>query len=224
MVCYYNSKLSLPQLPDMVYPNNSLSVSYTDDENYCLFFNALDALQMVDSNKLPGIEVASSAAWQKARESCGLLKQPARPFDWTFTTEYEGTVRGFEVEPTEERIDLERLKSREPIHFYSQIVLYEDELADHGCSQMSVRVRVMPTFFFLLARFYLRVDGVLVRICDTRVFGERGSRFILREWTEREANYASLGVQAIENILDPNTVWQHLPIVKSRATKLFLPR
>lgn len=41
----------------MVYPNNSLSVSYTDDENYCLFFNALDALQMVDSNKLPGIEV-----------------------------------------------------------------------------------------------------------------------------------------------------------------------
>lgn len=60
---------------------------------------------------------------------------------------------------------------------------------------MSVRVRVMPTFFFLLARFYLRVDGVLVRICDTRVFGERGSRFILREWTEREANYASLGVQ-----------------------------
>uniref|UniRef100_A0A158R610 TIP41-like protein n=1 Tax=Syphacia muris TaxID=451379 RepID=A0A158R610_9BILA len=224
-VCKYNTGLNLPQLPDMIYPNNCLSVSFVNNENYCLNFNPFDALKMVDANNLPGIKVAPSSTWQKSKEALGLLKEPAKPFDWTFTSEYEGTSKGFKIEPTDERIDMEKLKSREPIHFYSQIVLYEDELADHGCSQMTVRVRVMPNFFFLLARFYLRVDEVIVRICDTRVFGERGSHYILREWTERESMYTNLEsqVMALENVLDPNVVWQYLPVVKLHSTKLLLP-
>lgn len=32
--------------------------------------------------------------------------------------------------------------------------------------------RVMPTSFFLLMRFFLRVDGVLIRINDTRLYHE----------------------------------------------------
>lgn len=32
--------------------------------------------------------------------------------------------------------------------------------------------RVMPTSFFLLLRFFLRVDGVLIRINDTRLYHE----------------------------------------------------
>ena len=32
--------------------------------------------------------------------------------------------------------------------------------------------RVMPTSFFLLLRFFLRVDGVMIRINDTRLFHE----------------------------------------------------
>jgi type 2A phosphatase activator TIP41 len=30
----------------------------------------------------------------------------------------------------------------------------------------------MPTSFFLLLRFFLRVDGVLIRINDTRLYHE----------------------------------------------------
>lgn len=32
--------------------------------------------------------------------------------------------------------------------------------------------RVMPTSFFLLLRFFLRVDGVMIRINDTRLYHE----------------------------------------------------
>jgi type 2A phosphatase activator TIP41 len=41
-------------------------------------------------------------------------------------------------------IDREMLQSREPILFYDDVTLYEDELHDHGVVQLNVKVRVMP--------------------------------------------------------------------------------
>ena len=41
---------------------------------------------------------------------------------------------------TSERIDLEKLKSREKIHFYTDLLLFEDELADHGASMISIKI------------------------------------------------------------------------------------
>ena len=35
--------------------------------------------------------------------------------------------------------------------------------------------RVMPTSFFVLLRFFLRVDGVIIRINDTRLYHEASS-------------------------------------------------
>jgi len=105
-----------------------------------------------------------------------LLKDFNRPFDWTYTSDYKGTVRDWvKVEPADVGIDYEQLKRQDPILFYSSLTLYEDELADNGCAQvykcnflardrvytfikMCVRIRVMPTCFFILCRFYLRVD------------------------------------------------------------------
>ncbi|KAM1152170.1 hypothetical protein ACFX2J_034648 [Malus domestica] len=51
---------------------------------------------------------------------------------------------------TEEKIDVVALASKEPILFYDEVVLYEDELADIGVSLLTVKVRVMPTSWFLL--------------------------------------------------------------------------
>ena len=45
-----------------------------------------------------------------------------------------------QVEPTEERIDIELLKGREKIQFYADLMLFEDELHDCGCSTTSVRI------------------------------------------------------------------------------------
>ena len=44
------------------------------------------------------------------------------------------------VEASDERIDTERLKVRDKIGFYSDIILFEDELHDSGCSMLSVKI------------------------------------------------------------------------------------
>ena len=67
----------------------------------------------------------------------------SHPFDWTFTTDYSGTVlggQGAALSNTEQRIDMEKLKQKEAILFFDEIHLYEDELADHGCASLSVKV------------------------------------------------------------------------------------
>ncbi|UTT93553.1 hypothetical protein NDA17_004724 [Ustilago hordei] len=75
-------------------------------------------------------------------------------------------------DPARDRIPVERLgpSSGEPILFYDDIVLYEDELADNGSSIVNVKVRVMPSGFLVLQRFFLRVDDVLFRVFDTRLY------------------------------------------------------
>lgn len=46
---------------------------------------------------------------------------------------------------TTERIDLEKLKAREQIMFFDEVLLFEDELHDHGVSMLSVKI---VSFFY----------------------------------------------------------------------------
>lgn len=46
---------------------------------------------------------------------------------------------------TSERIDMEKLKAREQIMFFDDVLLFEDELHDHGVSMISVKI-VSGTF------------------------------------------------------------------------------
>ncbi len=62
----------------------------------------------------------------------------------------------------------------DPILNYGEVILYEDELHDHGLCSVTVRWRVMPKFFFILVRCWLRVDGVVVKVSQGRflhIFG-----------------------------------------------------
>ena len=67
-------------------------------------------------------------------------------------------------------IPLEMLGQDNPILYYGEVVLFEDELGDKGFSKVNIRFRVMNDCFFVLMRSYTRVDHVLVRILDTRIF------------------------------------------------------
>lgn len=70
------------------------------------------------------------------------VKDVVKPYDWTYSTDYKGTVlsdQQFE-EADEPVIDVERLKKQEPILFYDENILYEDELADNGTTVLSVRL------------------------------------------------------------------------------------
>lgn len=169
-VCRFEKDLGLPHLPEMIFPQNRLTLFHRGRR--FIEFNAFDALRRVDNQRLPDVKVGPSSAWQSARQETLLPLEANKdvqqqPFDWTYTSDYTGTLGEnvrVEVADPGTAIDYERLKRKDPIQFYSQMALYEDELADNGCAQMMIRVRVMPDTFFVLCRFYLRVDHVMCRI------------------------------------------------------------
>lgn len=70
------------------------------------------------------------------------VKDVIKPYDWTYTTDYKGTLRGASAfeETDETKIDMERLKRLDPILFYDDTILYEDELADNGTAVLSIRM------------------------------------------------------------------------------------
>ncbi|KAJ3569088.1 hypothetical protein NP233_g5287 [Leucocoprinus birnbaumii] len=88
-------------------------------------------------------------------------------------------------------IPMAELTRPDPIMFYAEIPLFEDELHDNGSSALLVRIRVMPTCFFILSRFTLRVDGVLFRTFDTRIYHSFASdpSLLVRETSGWEAPY-----------------------------------
>jgi len=220
--CRYSRVLSLPGLPEMCFPDNSLRIQHT--AGYGLEFNALEALKTVNDHE-DLLKVACASEWKNSRDNLPEINSVSKPFDWTFTTDYRGTLLGHHKlapQPTEARIDMEKLKQKEKIMFYEDVLLFEDELADHGCAICSVKVRVMPRSFFILLRFYLRVDGVLVRVNDTRLYHEADQQFLLREYTSRQSRTEDLKVpQATIN--NPNVIWEYLPITSSCYEKLRFP-
>ena len=152
--------------------------------------------------------VSYSADWLAARKESPHLNNIVHPFDWTFTTQYKGTpVQGssvrclfftgscsehFKIQPTDIKINYDKLKVQEKILFFDEVVLYEDELDDNGCAKLSVKLRVMQSGFFILQRFYLRVDKTLIRVFDTRIYFEVENNFLLREYSERELTWDKL--------------------------------
>lgn len=100
-----------------------------------------------------------------------------KPFDWTFTTDYKGTLTGgFVVTPTDTRIDIEKLRQREKILFYHDLLLFEDELHDNGTAVCSVKIvsrtrkekylyktrRTAECFTLFLVWFNLECVGILI--------------------------------------------------------------
>lgn len=303
-ICRYHRLLpQLNSMPDMLFNNNLLRLEHSCGVG--VEFNPLDALRLVEETKDP-LRVAVADGWQSARADCPFAKNVIKPFDWTFTSSYRGTLLSaikksqpkqtdkqqplrdelhqhqsknvkegsqsednstnkdcndnsdnqtnkdiqsldeviketneinirsndetkedgrldWTVEETEDRIDVNKLKVREEILFYDDVTLYEDELADHGTAQYSVKVRVMPSSLFILARYYLRIDGVLARINDTRIYHDLSERHILREYSNREAKLSSVNLP-VSTVINPSELMNHLPLIHSKYEKLIIPK
>lgn len=124
------------------------------------------------------------------------------------------------IEPTDKELDLEKLKRQEAILFYDELTLYEDELADNGTSNLNVKIRAMPSGFFILLRFFMRVDDVLIRCFDTRYHFETENSFILREYCERQSSIDN-SKNDLRNCSDQNSVVAQLELKSHRLEKLF---
>lgn len=73
-----------------------------------------------------------------------------KPYDWTYTTIYSGhnqasssnsiPWREAESENPQHEIPLAELTRQDPILFYAEIPLFEDELHDNGASHLLTRI------------------------------------------------------------------------------------
>ena len=116
---------------------------------------------------------------------------------------------GLSVEAVPEaQIKFEMLSPENPILHFGEVFLFESDLDDCGYTMSKVRFRVMKDCFYVLLRYYLRVDGVRVRIFDTRIFHEFGTDFIHREFQYRESTFDELRSRGFdlssEWLLNPN--------------------
>ena len=71
-------------------------------------------------------------------------------------------------------------------------MLFHDELSDNGDSMLSAKLRVMPSGFFCLMRFFLRIDGVCFKMLDHRIYHKFGTNIVLREFQECFSTYEEL--------------------------------
>ncbi|EER24027.1 hypothetical protein D8B26_002197 [Coccidioides posadasii str. Silveira] len=218
--------------PEMIFGDNLVSIEHPQS-GWGIKFNAFDALDRVDKTGQCALKVAYSREWQKSREKTHEgIKEVVKPFDWSYTTDYKGTVtsNGNEFEPSTTPLPLDRLKRPDPILFFDDVMLYEDELADNGISMLSCKIRVMPSCLLLLCRFFMRLDNVLFRLRDTRIFIDLDTREVIREYTSKEESYdavrqtlAATREDVPAMMRDPNKLTEIIPLVASSLEKVVLP-
>ncbi|CAI0472106.1 unnamed protein product [Linum tenue] len=199
----WEEKLQTSHLPEMVFGDSCLVLKHLKSGTK-LHFNAFDALMGWKQEALPPVEVPAAAQWKFRSKP---FQQVILDYDYTFTTPYVGS------EMMEVSIQV--------------VVLYEDELADNGVSLLTVKVRVMPSYWFLLLRYWLRVDGVLMRLRDTRIycaFSDGANPVILRESCWRQVTFQALSAKGYpiddSAYSDPNIISQRLPVIMHRTQKL----
>ncbi|XP_021892353.1 TIP41-like protein [Carica papaya] len=240
----WEERLQTSHLPEMVFGESSLTLKHINS-GIKIHFNAFDALAGWKQEGLPPVEVPAAEKWKfRSKPS----QQVILDYDYTFTTPYRGSEMieidkekdgSSEIsegssklhwEDCREQINVAALALKEPILFYDEVILYEDELADNGVSLLSVKVRVMPSCWFLLLRFWLRVDGVLMRLRDTRVhcaFDKSKDPIILQECCWREATFQALSAKGypVDSVAygDPSIISQRLPVIMHKVQKLKVP-
>ena len=204
-------------LPEMVFGENKLEIKNAAQGLEFSFkaYEALDACaREVD------VQVSVAQTWQANKEDL----PEAQKFDWTYSTKYRGsTFKGgahWEPESTDDKIDFESLKQRagEDILWSADVILFEDELHDHGTSKLTVRVRVTQSYFYVLQRAFIRVDDMTIRLRETRLHHVFGREQSLRQYTEREERYGTIrqscsSKQLAEGMLDdPDLLSPKLPV------------
>ncbi|KAF3788311.1 TIP41-like protein [Nymphaea thermarum] len=241
----WEEKLGTRHMPEMVFGESSLILHHVGT-GIKIYFNAFDALTGWKQERLPPVEVPAAAKWKFRSKP---QQQVILDYDYTFTTPYCGSeavepraemVMGTKPEGStgvlhwvdcDDHIDFAALSPKESIHFFDEVLLYEDELADNGVSLLTVKVRVMPSCWFLLLRFWLRVDGVLMRLRDTRMYcsftnNHEKVPYVLRECCWRECTFKALSASGFPSdsasYSDPNLISQRLPVVVQKTQKLTL--
>lgn len=207
--------------PEMIFGDNYIAIEHAAS-GWGISFNALDALNRVDKTGEKRLKVAYSKEWQQSREDTHDIKEVIKPFDWSYSTDFKGTLSSNSppFHDSSTAIPVELLRRPDPILFFDDVVLYEDELADNGIAMLSCKVRVMPARMLLLCRYFMRLDNVMLRLRDTRIYIDFDKGEVIREYVAKEDEYektrkilAGRREDAAAQLRDPNKLVDLLPIV-----------
>lgn len=189
-------RIGIP-MPEMIFGDNVVSLTHLPTK-WTLNFNTPDALDGVDKTDKKMLKVAYARDWESTREgTTQKIKEVVKPYDWSYSTEYAGTLEDAsspakEFQPSQKPIPIELLKRRDPILFFDDVMLYESELDDNGISMFSVKVRVHDKRMLLLCRLFMRLDNVVVRIRDTRIYVDFETDEVIREYTAKEDSFQNV--------------------------------
>lgn len=182
-------------MPEMIFGDNMVSLTHAPS-GWSIAFNTPDALDGVDKTEKHMLKVAYARDWESTRENTTQkIREVVKPYDWSYSTFYRGTVDAEqtpEFRPTDKQIPLELLKRRDPILFFDEVVLYESELDDNGISMFSAKLRVHEKRMLLLCRLFMRLDNVIVRIRDTRLYVDFETDEVIREYTAKEETFENV--------------------------------
>ncbi|KAG4027946.1 hypothetical protein MFRU_025g00130 [Monilinia fructicola] len=229
-----SEKLGIP-VPEMIFGDNMVAIEHLES-GWRMEFNAYDALDLVDKTDKNMLKVAYSKEWSSSREKTHEgIKEIVKPFDWSYTTDYKGTVtngKSFALDNSDP-IPIALLKRQDPILFFEEVVLYESELDDNGISVFSCKLRVMPDRMLLLCRLFMRLDNVLVRIRDTRIYVDFNTSKVIRDYTEKEDAFDTVKKNLLYSgtlpddltiaMRDPNQIAHLVPEVTHTIENLTLP-
>ena len=103
----------------------------------------LDPIEVINSvsKSAESVSVTIAAArdefWRKKSE-----EEQIFDYDWTYSPQaYFGSMKGhLSVSPSALSINYARLKQQDPILFFDENILYEDELGDNGISLVSAKI------------------------------------------------------------------------------------
>lgn len=228
-------RIKIP-IPEMIFGDNIVSIEHKPSQ-WGIQFNAEDALDAVDKTEKNMLKVAYARDWESTRgETTQKIKEVVKPYDWSYSTDYSGTLNPDEntkaFSATDKPIPLELLKRRDPILFFDEVVLYESELDDNGISVYSAKLRVMQKRMLLLCRLFMRLDNVIVRIRDTRIYVDFETDEVIREYTAKEASFDEVkyglrmsgrGLDDVTiSLRDPNTLDPLLKVVDHRLESVNL--
>jgi type 2A phosphatase activator TIP41 len=236
-------------LPEMVFPAAHIAFEHRQD-NLWISWDVLDAMDDwakahqripvntdVVNNGVSVLKSGDAELWASKKKNVipDSKSKEVFHFDWTFSSPFCGSVEGGFWDPlSSSGLRLEMLKDQSiPILFFDELILYEDDLHDNGHVQFSLKIRVMPTCGFVLARLWVRIDRVLLRLRETRVMFEFGKTSgeqtkIFRDVTWRECQFKDLAAHQLPTNLK---VWcsegpetPQLTMLMSKLPEVDLPK
>ena len=200
--------LFVSHLPEIFYGFNRLFL-INESQNFCYEFTPIQMLSLTNYNIREKLLKEKEIYYIpiQAKSQYSKIEDTKNEMDWSFSSPYMGHItsinncimnkyyhkinetKEFKIEKS--NIIFPEIKIENVLN-YNQVQFFEDELGDIGLSEGKIGFGVMDECFLGLMRCYLRVDNMVVRNIDTKIYHKFGEKYIIRNFTVKEKTYDEL--------------------------------